>query len=172
MNQSRTIRLPIHINKEITQYYRKMQELVQKTGAEPSVAEVAEALGKSPEKLQKLLHYSERVSSLDINIGKEGNNPLVDFISEESDRDPSESINDESVNHSIEDWICQLESKQQEVIVRRFGLHGHDNSTLAQVGEELGLTRERVRQIQMEALKRLRRILENQGFSGDLLLGN
>lgn len=171
MNQSRTIRLPIHINKEINQYYRKMQELVQKTGVEPTVAEVAEELGKSPEKLQKLLHYSERVSSLDINIGKEGNNPLIDFISEESDRDPSESINDESVNSSIEDWICQLESKQQEVIVRRFGLHGHDNSTLAQVGEELGLTRERVRQIQMEALRRLRRILENQGFSGDILLG-
>ena len=58
------------------------------------------------------------------------------------------------------------------MIVRRFGLHGHDNSTLAQVGEELGLTRERVRQIQMEALRRLGRILENQGFSGDLLLGS
>lgn len=172
MNQSRTIRLPIHINKEINQYYRKMQELMQKTGEEPTVAEVAEALGKSAEKLQKLLHYGERVGSLDVNIGKEGNNPLIDFVSEESDRDPSESVNDEAVHNSVEDWIQQLEAKQQEVIVRRFGLHGHDNSTLAQVGEELGLTRERVRQIQMEALRRLRRILENQGFSGDLLLGS
>lgn len=172
MNQSRTIRLPIHINKEINQYYRKMQELMQKSGVEPTVAEVAEALGKPAEKLQKLLHYGERVSSLDINIGKEGNNPLVDFVSEESDRDPSESINDEAVSNSVEDWLHQLEAKQQEVIVRRFGLHGHDNSTLAQVGEELGLTRERVRQIQMEALRRLRRILENQGYSGDMLLGS
>lgn len=172
MNQSRTIRLPIHINKEINQYYRKMQELMQKTGEEPSVAEVAEALGKCPEKMQKLLHYGERVSSLDINVGKEGNNPLIDFISEESDKDPSESINDEAVHNSVEDWLQQLEIKQQEVIVRRFGLHGHDNSTLAQVGEELGLTRERVRQIQMEALRRLRRILENQGYSGDMLLGS
>jgi len=118
------------------------------------------------------LHYGERVGSLDVNIGKEGNNPLIDFVSEESDRDPSESVNDEAVHNSVEDWIQQLEAKQQEVIVRRFGLHGHDNSTLAQVGEELGLTRERVRQIQMEALRRLRRILENQGFSGDLLLGS
>ncbi|MCL4112388.1 UNVERIFIED_CONTAM: hypothetical protein GTU68_007226 [Idotea baltica] len=172
MNQSRTIRLPIHINKEINQYYRKMQELVQKTGVEPTVAEVAEALGKPAEKLQKLLHYSERVGSLDINIGKEGNNPLIDFVSEESDQDPSDSINDEAVHNSVEDWLHQLEVKQQEVIVRRFGLHGHDNSTLAQVGEELGLTRERVRQIQMEALRRLRRILENQGYSGDMLLGS
>jgi len=172
MNQSRTIRLPIHINKEINQYYRKMQEIMQKTGEEPTVAEVAEALGKPAEKLQKLLHYGERVSSLDINIGKEGNNPLIDFVSEESAKDPSESINDEAVHNSVEDWLHQLESKQQEVIVRRFGLHGHDNSTLAQVGEELGLTRERVRQIQMEALRRLRRILENQGYSGDMLLGS
>ncbi len=172
MNQSRTIRLPIHINKEINQYYRKFQQLTQKTGEEPTIAEVAEALDKPVEKLQKLLHYGERVSSLDINIGKEGNNPLVDFVSEESQQEPSESINDEAVCNSVESWLKELDPKQQEVIVRRFGLHGHDNSTLAQVGEELGLTRERVRQIQMEALRRLRRILENQGYSGDVLLGS
>ncbi len=172
MNQSRTIRLPIHINKEINQYYRKMGELTQKTGIEPTIAEVAEALGKPAEKLQKLLNYGERVSSLDINIGKEGNNPLVDFVSEESEQEPDEAINDKAVQNSVESWLHQLDPKQQEVIVRRFGLHGHDNSTLAQVGEELGLTRERVRQIQMEALRRLRRILENQGFTGDVLLGS
>ncbi len=171
MNQSRTIRLPIHINKEINQYYRKMQQLTQQTGEEPTIAEVAEALGKPAEKLQKLLNYGERVSSLDINIGKESNNPLVDFVSEESEQEPDDVINDEVVHNSVESWLQQLDPKQQEVIVRRFGLHGHDNSTLAQVGEELGLTRERVRQIQMEALRRLRRILENQGFSGDILLG-
>ena len=170
MNQSRTIRLPIHINKEINQFYRKSRELTQQTGEEPSIAEVAEALGKPADKLQKLMSYGERVSSLDINIGKEGNTPLVDFISEENEQEPDDAINDEAVHSSVEDWLSQLESKQQEVIVRRFGLHGHDNSTLAQVGEELGLTRERVRQIQMEALKRLRRILENQGFSEDVLL--
>jgi len=172
MNQSRTIRLPIHINKEINQYYRKMQQLTQETGEEPSIAEVAEALGKPAEKLQKLLNYGERVGSLDVNIGKEGNNPLVDFVSEESEQEPDDAINDEVVHNSVESWLQQLDPKQQEVIVRRFGLHGHDNSTLAQVGEELSLTRERVRQIQMEALRRLRRILENQGFSGDVLLGS
>lgn len=172
MNQSRTIRLPIHINKEINQFYRKSRELTQQTGEEPSIAEVAEALGKPADKLQKLMSYGERVSSLDINIGKEGNSPLVDFISEKNEQEPDDAINDEAVHNSVEDWLTQLEPKQQEVIVRRFGLHGHDNSTLAQVGEELGLTRERVRQIQMEALKRLRRILENQGFSEDVLLSS
>ncbi len=170
MNQSRTIRLPIHINKEINQYYRKSRELTQLYGEEPTIAEVALALDKPLEKLQKLLNYGERVSSLDITIGKEGNSPLVNFISEESELEPDEAINDEAVHESVESWLHQLDPKQQEVIVRRFGLHGHDNSTLAQVGEELGLTRERVRQIQMEALRRLRRILENQGFSEDILL--
>jgi RNA polymerase nonessential primary-like sigma factor len=170
MNQSRTIRLPIHINKEINQYYRKARELTQLYGEEPTIAEVALALDKPLEKLQKLLNYGERVSSLDITIGKEGNSPLVNFVSEESELEPDEAINDEAVHNSVEIWLHQLEPKQQEVIVRRFGLHGHDNSTLAQVGEELGLTRERVRQIQMEALRRLRRILENQGFSEEILL--
>jgi len=170
MNQSRTIRLPIHINKEINQYYRKARELTQLYGEEPTLAEVALALDKPLEKLQKLLNYGERVSSLDITIGKEGNSPLVNFVSEESELEPDEAINDEAVHDSVESWLHQLEAKQQEVIVRRFGLHGHDNSTLAQVGEELGLTRERVRQIQMEALRRLRRILENQGFSEEILL--
>ncbi len=170
MNQSRTIRLPIHINKEINQYYRKSRELTQLYGEEPTIAEVALALDKPVEKLQKLLNYGERVSSLDITIGKEGNSPLVNFVSEESELEPEDAINDEAVHNSVESWLHQLEPKQQEVIVRRFGLHGHDNSTLAQVGEELGLTRERVRQIQMEALRRLRRILENQGFSEEILL--
>lgn len=170
MNQSRTIRLPIHINKEINQYYRKMRELTQQNGEEPTLVEVAEALDKPLEKLQKLLNYGERVSSLDITIGKDGNSPLVNFVSEQSEQEPDDAINDEAVHESVESWLHQLDPKQQEVIVRRFGLHGHDNSTLAQVGEELGLTRERVRQIQMEALRRLRRILENQGFSEDILL--
>ena len=171
MNQSRTIRLPIHINKEINQYYRKTRELTQQNGIEPSIAEVAEALGKPAEKLQKLLNYGERVGSLDINISKEGSSPLVDFVSEKKTQEPEETLNDEAVHDSVESWLQQLDPKQQEVIVRRFGLHGHDNSTLAQVGSELGLTRERVRQIQMEALRRLRRILENQGFSEEVLLG-
>lgn len=172
MNQTRTIRLPIHINKELNQCYRKMRELTQQNGVEPGLQEVAEALGKPLEKLQKLLNYSERVSSLDITIGSENGSTLINFVSEEEEQAPDEVINDEVVQDSVDSWLSQLEPKQQEVIVRRFGLHGHDNSTLAQVGEELGLTRERVRQIQMDALRRLRRILENQGYSGPALFGD
>jgi RNA polymerase nonessential primary-like sigma factor len=171
MNQTRTIRLPIHINKELNAYLRKSRELMQKNGGEPSVAEVAEALGKPIERVRKLLKFSESTGSLDITVGKESDSPLVNFVSETSVLEPDELIRDQDINDSVENWLYQLDPKQQEVIVRRFGLHGHDNATLEQVGKELGLTRERVRQIQMEALKRLRRIMENEGLSGESFLG-
>ena len=171
MNQTRTIRLPIHINKELNAYLRKSRELMQINGDEPSVAEVAEALGKPVERMRKLLKFSERTGSLDITIGKDSDSPLVNFVSEPSAPEPDDVIRGQDINDSVENWLYQLEPKQQEVIVRRFGLHGHDNATLEQVGKELGLTRERVRQIQMEALKRLRRIMENEGLSGDSFLG-
>ncbi|MCK5895491.1 MAG: RNA polymerase sigma factor RpoS [Cocleimonas sp.] len=171
MNQTRTIRLPIHINKELNAYLRKSRELMQKNGGEPSVVEVAEALGKPVARIRKLLKFSESTGSLDITVGKESDSPLVNFVSETSALEPDELIRDQDINDSVENWLYQLDPKQQEVIVRRFGLHGHDNATLEQVGRELGLTRERVRQIQMEALKRLRRIMENEGLSGDSFLG-
>jgi RNA polymerase nonessential primary-like sigma factor len=171
MNQTRTIRLPIHINKELNAYLRKSRDLMQKNGIEPSVQDVAEALDKPVERVRKLLKFSERTGSLDVTIGKDSDSPLVNFISEPSAPEPEELIRDQDINDSVENWLYQLEPKQQEVIVRRFGLHGHDNATLEQVGKELGLTRERVRQIQMEALKRLRRIMENEGLSGESFLG-
>jgi RNA polymerase nonessential primary-like sigma factor len=171
MNQTRTIRLPIHINKELNAYLRKSRELMQKKGVEPSVTDVAEALGKPLDRIRKLLKFSEHTGSLDISVGKDSDSPLVNFVSEQSEPEPDELIRDQDINNSVEHWLHQLDLKQQEVIVRRFGLHGHDNATLEQVGKELGLTRERVRQIQMEALTRLRRIMENEGLSGESFLG-
>ena len=171
MNQTRTIRLPIHVNKELNAYMRKMREMTQQLGHEPSLPEMAEALGKPIESLRRLLNFNEHISSLDTPVGKDGDSPLVDFVAMESEQEPASVLEDEDVTHSVDNWLNQLESKQKEVIVRRFGLHGHERSTLEQVGAELGLTRERVRQIQMDALKRLRRILENKGLSGESLLG-
>ncbi len=169
MNQTRTIRLPIHVNKELNAYLRKFRELTQKTGYEPSVQDIADALGKPAENLRKLLNHSERIGSLDVKVGKESDSPLVDFVAEPSAPEPDTATDEADIMHSVDSWLGQLDYKQKEVVVRRFGLHGHDRSTLEQVGRELGLTRERVRQIQMDALKRLRRILENTGYSSDSL---
>lgn len=171
MNQTRTIRLPIHVNKELNAYMRKLREMTQKLGYEPSLPEVAVAMDKPVESLRKLLDFNERITSLDTPVGKDGDSPLVDFVSTESHDEPDSKLEDEDITLSVDGWLEQLEFKQREVIVRRFGLHGHERATLEQVGEALGLTRERVRQIQMDALKRLHRILENKGLSGESLLG-
>ena len=171
MNQTRTIRLPIHVNKELNSYMRKMREMTQKLGYEPSLQEVAEAMDKPMESLRKLLDFNERITSLDIPVGKEGDSPLVDFVSTETSDEPDSKLEDEDITQSVDGWLNQLEFKQKEVIIRRFGLHGHERATLEQVGEALGLTRERVRQIQMEEKKKMRRILENKGLSGESLLG-
>ncbi len=171
MNQTRTIRLPIHVNKELNAYMRKVREMTQVLGRDPTLPEVAEALDKPLAKLQKLLNFNESVASLDTPVGKDGDSPLVDFVSMEEEKEPTAVLEEEDITQSVENWLGQLEEKQKEVIVRRFGLHGYERATLEQVGTELGLTRERVRQIQMDALKRLRRILENNGLSGECLLG-
>lgn len=170
MNQTRTIRLPIHVNKELNAYIRKSREFTQKMGREPTLVEMSEVLGKPVPQLRKLLDFNERVTSLDTQVGKDGESSLIDFVVPEEDADPVHDLEGADVNHSVENWIGQLDPKQKEVIVRRFGLHGHERATLEQVGAALGLTRERVRQIQMDALKRLRRILENKGLTSENLL--
>ncbi len=173
MNQTRTIRLPIHINKELSSYIKNSRELTQQYGREPSIPEIADRMGKTVEQLNRLLDYNERTGSLDTPIknSNDGSSTLIDFVSEKTTPDPRSSLEDEDITSSVDHWLDQLAAKHKEVIIRRFGLLGHDCSTLEQVGNELDLTRERVRQIQMDALKKLRRILENQGFSGENLLG-
>lgn len=170
MNQTRTIRLPIHVVREVNIVLRASRKLAQELGHDPSVEDLARHLDKPVENIKKLLSLSDRVSSVDIPVGRDNDRPLVDLLADEEGRGPAELIQDEDLTHFVEAWLKELDDKQREVIVRRFGLHGFENATLEEVGAELGVTRERVRQIQMEALRRLRRILENRGFSGDVLL--
>jgi RNA polymerase nonessential primary-like sigma factor len=102
-------------------------------------------------------------------VSQDSERPLLDLIADENTPEPSSLLADEDVRSLCCEWIAELESKQREVVVRRFGLQGHERATLEEVGRELGVTRERVRQIQLEALKRLRRILESRGFSVETL---
>lgn len=170
MNQSRTIRLPIHINKALNGCLKKRAQLGQKLGSEPSLRQLSKEMGKSENEVQHLLRHTEHITSLDLTIGDSHGSSIMDFISTDTVKRPDEEAMSVDVSNSVEAWLSQLESKQQAVIVRRFGLHGHDNATLEQVGEELQITRERVRQIQLDALKRLRRILEMEGGSRELYL--
>lgn len=170
MNQTRTIRLPIHIIKELNGYLRAAHKLAQRLDHEPTPEEVAAQLDKPVAEVERLLGLSERVTSVDVPISKDGDRPLLDMIPDENNTDPAVKLQDEDMHAHLEQWLSMLDDKQCEVVVRRFGLRGYERATLEQVGAELGVTRERVRQIQMDALKKLRRILESQGFSEESLL--
>ena len=170
MNQTRTIRLPIHVIKELNSYLRAARRLMQELDREPTVEEVAKELGKPLESVEKMLDLSERVTSLDLPVGRENDRPVMEMIADEGSEEPDGLVQDNEIIQSVDTWLDELDEKQREVIVRRFGLHGYQRSTLEQVGAELGVTRERVRQIQMDALRRLRQILESRGLSGDVLL--
>ena len=169
MNQTRTIRLPIHIVKEINLYLRATRKLTQDLEREPSAEEVATLLDKPISEVKRMLGLNERTTSVDTPIGDDEDRMLLDAIPDESNPDPSAVLQDENVNRNLDTWLARLNDKQREVIERRFGLHGYERSTLEEVGKEIGVTRERVRQIQMDALKRLREIMESEGFSEDIL---
>ncbi len=169
MNQTRTIRLPIHVVKEINIYLRAARQLSQQLDREPSPEDVAEMLDKPIEDVKRMLGLNERVTSYDSSYDRENDRPLLDTIPDENNSDPSALLQDSDIQEHIETWLKQLNDKQCAVVERRFGLHGHEMSTLEEVGNEIGVTRERVRQIQIEALKRLRKILEREGFSVESL---
>lgn len=170
MNQTRTIRLPIHVIKEMNVYLRASRHLQQVLDHEPTIDEIAAHCDKPASVVEKMLGLRDRVASVDVPVGKENDRPLLEIIADENNPEPSLILQDEDVFANLTMWLDQLDEKQREVIVRRFGLNGYERQTLENVGKELGVTRERVRQIQMDALKRMRKILENQGFSEELLL--
>ena len=169
MNQTRTIRLPIHIIKEINGYLRAARQLAQTLDHEPTAEEIARFLGRSVADVKRMLQLNERVTSVDTPIGKDEDRSLLDAIPDENNPDPSQLLQNFDLNEKLELWLDQLNDKQRIVMKRRFGLGGQEKATLEEVGNEIGVTRERVRQIQIDALRRLRKILEIEGFSRDFL---
>jgi len=169
MNQTRTIRLPIHVVKEINIYLRAARHLSQTLDHEPSAEEIADMLDKPISEVKRMLGLNERIASVDTPLGHDADNSLLDAIPDESNVDPVVLLQDNDVKANLDQWLSQLSDKQREVVERRFGLHGYDVSTLEEVGNTIGVTRERVRQIQLEALRKLRDILEKEGFSVEAL---
>ncbi len=165
MNQTRTIRLPIHIGKELNIYLRAARQLQQQLEREPLPEDVAHHLDRPVDEMKKMFGLCERVTSVDMDKS------LLDVIPDDDPfTDPAAVLQDLDLNEHIEIWLAQLKPKQRMVVQRRFGLGGYEPATLEEIGAELQLTRERVRQIQLEALKRLRGILEREGYSQYLSL--
>ncbi len=169
MNQTRTVRLPIHVVKEINIYLRAARKLAQSLDREPNPEDVAQLLDRPLEEVKRMLGLNERVASVDVPTGHDTDKSLLDTIPDEQNTDPSLLLQNTDVQKHIDTWLSQLSDKQCAVVERRFGLHGREVATLEEIGNELGVTRERVRQIQIEAIKRLRQILDREGFSLDTL---
>jgi len=169
MNQTRTIRLPIHVVKELNIYLRTARELSQKLDHEPTAEEIALELDRPVDDVSKMLRLNERISSVDTPIGGDGDKALLDIIPDSIQYDPEFSTEDTDIKSSLVDWLDELNPKQKEVLARRFGLLGYEPSTLEEVGREICLTRERVRQIQVEGLRRLREILLKQNLNMEAL---
>jgi RNA polymerase nonessential primary-like sigma factor len=167
MNQTRTIRLPIHVVRELNTYLTAERELLKTQHKEPTHQDIAKALNKSLGDVKDIMDLNEHVVSLDSVVGNDSGTgrPLVDAVPDKAKNDPAELLADERMAKKLEECLADLNEKQREVLCRRFGLSGYDRQTLEEVGEAIGLTRERVRQIQMHALKSLREIMIKKGIS-------
>lgn len=167
MNQTRTIRLPIHVVKELNIYLRAARELAQKLEHEPTAEDIAHSLNLPVEDVHKMLRLNERIASVDTPLAGDGEKGLLDIIADETAGGPEGILQNDDLRERLLGWLDSLNAKQKEVLARRFGLLGYEPATLEDVGKEIGLTRERVRQIQVEALRRLREVMMQEGLSTD-----
>lgn len=168
MNQSRTVRLPIHIIKDINSCLRAARRLRQKSDVEPTLAMLADDVGRDVAQVRRLMALHGRVTLSASPIEEDSMGTAV-VLRAKRDAEPSRCAHKDAVNDIVDHWVWELGEKQRVVVERRFGLHGYRRATLAQVGDEIGVTRERVRQIQVDALKNLREMMESHGISGDTI---
>ncbi len=160
MNQSRTVRLPIHVIKELNIYLRAGKKLEQELDHPASPDEIADMLDKPVEQIRYLLKLAPSSTSLDVPVMQDSEKTLGDTIADENAHNPEDLVEDLDTCEHVDHWLSQLDDRHREVIVRRYGLEGHEKGTLEAVGKAVGLTRERVRQLQLNAIEQLREMME------------
>jgi RNA polymerase nonessential primary-like sigma factor len=170
MNQLRTIRLPVHVIKDLTTVLRAKRYLEAHTEREPSSDDIAHLLGRGAEEVRGLLLRGEHVASLDAPLGADPMLSIVDAIPDESIEGPESRLQASETGSLVREWLAQLSERQRTVIECRFGLNRRELQTLQELAARLGLTRERVRQIQLEALSQLREILRRRSLTKEALL--
>ncbi|MHB8248883.1 MAG: RNA polymerase sigma factor RpoS [Acidithiobacillus sp.] len=172
MNQTRTVRLPIHVMKELSACLRAARCLGQRLQRAPSAEEVAEVMERSVADVRDCMELDGRVSSLEAPMGRDGDHSLADVLPDTEGSGPESALADKDLNHQLRVWIAALSEKHRLVLQWRYGLDGGESATLEEVGARMGVTRERVRQIQVEALFALRHRLESEGLSAEFLFTN
>ncbi|MEJ8567412.1 sigma-70 family RNA polymerase sigma factor [Elongatibacter sediminis] len=165
MNQCRTVRLPIHVIRELTTHLRASRNLEQKLSRKPTPNEMAAELDVDPQTVMALWELNEPTSSADEPVSRGSDRMLLDSIADDCYRTPEVQYSDTAAGRLLDHWLEQLTEQQREVVEHRYGLHGHGRRTLEEVGRLMGVTRERVRQIQMGALEQLRDISNREGFA-------
>jgi RNA polymerase nonessential primary-like sigma factor len=170
MNQSRTIRLPVHVIKELNIFLRAQRHLEMHGVPDAGADDIAHLTGRPIEDVRRILQLNDRMASLDAPLDIDPTLSIGEAIADESTELPEELLQAAEVEQYVQGWLAELSDKHRWVIERRFGLNDQDLATLEELAEHLGVTRERVRQIQLEALQILRRILRRRGLSQDGLL--
>ncbi|MFM9886821.1 MAG: RNA polymerase sigma factor RpoS [Burkholderiales bacterium] len=170
MNQARTIRLPVHVIREINLVLQARRHLEAEGRHHPTLDDVAHLLGKPVAEIRTILAHNEHVASLDAPMDFDPVSSIGETIADDALDTPEDALASHEIHNLIGTWLAQLGQKQRTVIERRFGLNGHEVVTLEILAEDLGVTRERVRQVQIEALAHLRKILEKRGLDRHSLL--
>lgn len=172
MNQSRTIRLPVHVVKELNLVLRALRRLESDDDPDhhANAAAVARMVDRPVDEVRHLLAYNERTASLDAPLDVDPDLSVADAIADDGSEAPDQHLEQAEIEQRIAEWVARLSEKQRQVIERRYGLNGNEVATLEALANDLGVTRERVRQIQLEALGQLRRQLLHAGISRDAVL--
>jgi RNA polymerase nonessential primary-like sigma factor len=172
MNQARTVRLPVHMVRELNQVLRAKYHLEAQhhDGKDASAEDIAHLVGRPVEEVQDILSLSEHATSLDAPLDNDPQSSLMDMLPGDADDSPDARAEHHEMTLLVRDWLTKLPDKQRIVIMRRFGLDNDDPATLETLAEEMGVTRERVRQIQQEALVKLKRAMAARGVVRDSLL--
>ena len=170
INQGRTVRLPVHVVRDLAAVLRANREVARKQGHPPTLDELARIVGKDTSEVAQLFSLNERVSSLDAPMSPEDDRQLAEAMAGEAEADPLSLLADAAAANKLEKWLDKLPPRQRDVIARRYGLGEHSVQSLAEIAAHLGVTRERVRQIQIEALDQLRRAIKRGGVTRDNLI--
>ncbi|HRQ57763.1 MAG TPA: RNA polymerase sigma factor RpoS [Azoarcus taiwanensis] len=170
MNQSRTIRLPVHVVKELNQVLRAQRQLESLGNGDCTIESIADQVGKTVEEVRSLLALAEHTASLDAPLDIDPSLSIGESLADEAIDSPDLLIQNHEVESLVREWIALLNEKQRLVIRHRYGMDGCEVLTLEELASQLGLTRERVRQIQLEALGLLRKSIRRNGITRDVLL--
>ncbi|MDR2637868.1 MAG: RNA polymerase sigma factor RpoS [Zoogloeaceae bacterium] len=170
MNQGRVIRLPVHVLKEINMVLRAMRHLEPENSRERTIEQVSLLLDKPTDEIRRILRLNEHIASLDVPLEIDPNHTVGEFIVDEARENPESALESREIRQMVQDWLGYLSERQRTIVERRYGLNGREPETLDTIAADLSLTRERVRQIQMESLQYLRRLLKRDGLTWDNVL--